>query len=182
MATNLYINPDNTIGGLESGKVMVAPTQEEFEDCCCESVPCTDCTGAQPAADVVISGSCGGEWYCSDADGAYQFYGFSPYSGGFCSWRWDLDFEGYSFSIQLLYHVAAAKFYIRLVFNNYLGSQTIFGGSETVGGATNVKDVTSTVSCDKSSGKITGTCQLDGMAGGGGADCTGCTATIALGG
>lgn len=33
--TRLYMNPDGTVGVDSSGNPMAAPTQEEFEDCCC---------------------------------------------------------------------------------------------------------------------------------------------------
>lgn len=39
-----YQNPDGSIAADGSGNIMEAPTQEEFEDCCCEdSAPC-ECT------------------------------------------------------------------------------------------------------------------------------------------
>ena len=34
---NLYRNPDGTIARRRDGKLMRAPTQQEFEDCCCAS-------------------------------------------------------------------------------------------------------------------------------------------------
>lgn len=42
---NLYRNPNGTIARRSDGKLMRAPTQAEFEDCCCESiVPLEGCS------------------------------------------------------------------------------------------------------------------------------------------
>ena len=70
MATELYHNPDGTVGGLDGGKVMVAPTQEEFEACCC-----CPCFGEQPNAGVVFGGGgCGDpNGWCAGSDGDYVF-------------------------------------------------------------------------------------------------------------
>jgi len=95
MATNLYINPDNTIGGLESGKVMVAPTQEEFEACCCDGCP-EDCFDSQPELVCSISGSC--DEVCSRFNDTFSFREYAAYN---CEWVWDLYTAPYTFYIHI---------------------------------------------------------------------------------
>ena len=100
MATNLYINPDNTIGGLESGKVMVAPTQEEFEECCCEPCePCDDAKG-ETTAVVTIIGTC--DQTCKDLAGSYVWGAWWVYPPG-CYWRWERNRPGVSWDRVTLY-------------------------------------------------------------------------------
>ncbi|HUU60549.1 MAG TPA: hypothetical protein VMZ50_13495, partial [Phycisphaerae bacterium] len=41
--TTLLANPDGTLATDAAGNLMVAPTQEEFEACCCAAWECADC-------------------------------------------------------------------------------------------------------------------------------------------
>jgi len=82
MATELYLNPDNTVGGLDSGQVMVAPTQEEFEECCCAcpaETPCDQCECTPDSIELYFEGvldcdnpgtpfAWNGAWICLSQD------------------------------------------------------------------------------------------------------------------
>jgi hypothetical protein len=67
----LYRNPDGSLARTADGKLMRAPTQAEFEDCCC-ATPCTF-WGASFPVTAVVSGSAG-------FDGTYTFTAYRYYS------------------------------------------------------------------------------------------------------
>ena len=186
MATNLYINPDNTIGGLESGKVMVAPTQEEFEECCCV-VPCVDCGGVtvQPSlVGSVVDDAC--DALCLNAAGTIPFDEFvsdGPEDPGNsdCTWYWFLiDGDG----------GAGTKFYAHAIRRDTIDGKfwayaRFFGDDYVIdwgdAGTDGAKDVTALVTCDPVTGFLAGAYSLDGLDTGS-KDCTGCTLEVTLGG
>ena len=184
MATELYLNPDNTVGGLDSGKVMVAPTQEEFEECCCKR-PCEDCGFAQSDAVYTIipaSGGCTDSchwWYPGGVVSDSYFEEPGTYDPGGCSWRWGSHAE----SLQIIYVLATGRWYAQMGYDPPNHYETQFGGTYTGTGTKNAKDITDLISCDKVTGKLAGAFDLDGLSPGGFyPDCTGCTAHVTLGG
>ena len=170
MATNLYINPDNTIGGLESGKVMMAPTQEEFEDCCCVN-PCADCGGTpeenlQPNLEATVVVTCDNA-ACLDCNGAYYHSLFQYGDPGLtdCQWMWLSVADPETFYINVFYDVLSGLFTAQArntwVWNRRFGTD----------------DITGDVSCDPVTHKLVGTFSLDGQG-----DCSGCILEVTLGG
>ena len=64
----------------------VAITQTEFEDCCCEEDPCTDCAGEQPDATVTLDVDCPG---ACEAAGVYTWTFYRSYGAEDCYWEWE---------------------------------------------------------------------------------------------
>lgn len=82
----LMANPDGSLAVGADNALIIAPTQQEFEDCCCgePSVPCTDCFVVNQDS-VTVTTNCGGcDFPCETADGVYTY----TTKGGICWWRW----------------------------------------------------------------------------------------------
>lgn len=84
MPITLYKNPNGTVAP------MLAPTQQQFEDCCCE--PCGPCAGPLPAASVTLAGELENEWEaeCWNLAGTYPFHYFHPEE---CWWSWCIPYS-----------------------------------------------------------------------------------------
>ena len=174
MATELYLNPDNTVGGLDSGQVMVAPTQEEFEDCCCEGEPCSDCLETeQPNAVATVDGPGKCDAECLEMEGTYVAHA-SGLASDYCWWTW---YHNSSDFLSIEYHPATGKWYAK----SYDSVEnTYFGDPST---PLHYRDVTGLIKCEAKTGELSGAFVLDGLeAGAGGPDCRGCEMTVTLGG
>ena len=151
--------------------------------CCCAK-PCTDCAGdpadplvnPQPDVEISVTGICDDE--CFDLAGTYQYYEYLIASS-YCEWFWGIVGVG-GRGLPIFYFPSNGKWYSRLYdLHDYI----IFGGSDTApNGWTKCKDVTGLVSCNKTTGKLSGAFDLDGLLSAGGEDCRGCTAHVTLGG
>jgi len=162
---------------LWSGKVLLVDGKVAIDPkCCCGVCPCEACGGEQPDAVVSVGtgGSCNTDC-CTGAEGTYEFVSFSAAS---CCWRWSkpgsTECPGYGW----------LEWKLRI---RWTGSWevTIEGWSET----DELVCVFSTddaegISCNSSSGHLDGQCQVPGLdrSGVGYVDCSGCIATVDLGG
>ena len=185
MATELYLNPDNTVGGLDSGQVMVAPTQEEFEDCCCAVPPCEGCATVQPDAVIsFVSDGCDVE--CADLLSPLPYNSGVPGEGG-CVWKWSAYGEENNFYNLLIYYCSDGRFYA-IASHQRLGTYySIFGGTQTPpcepSSDDRYKDITGLVSCNSETGELEGAFTLDGLHFDYTRyDCTGCSINVTLGG
>ena len=179
MAIELYRNPDGSVGGLDAGKVMVAPTQEEFDECCCG--PCVFCAdpnggGPNPQPSLVISIDGGENANCLAGAVTYPWYRWddSPWHPS-CEWAW---LRSYSEYIEITYCILTGRTFAFLVF----GESIIFGGFVPpdcweIYWAHVWKEITGFVTCNKSTGKLSGAFDLDGLGA-----CVGYTAHVTLGG
>ena len=161
----IYRNPDGSVGGLDAGKVMVAPTQEEFEDCCCGE-PCTDCTGEQPVPVVSVVGICEEQVFCESIEDDVLTWGHfgGPWVGGggiYCQWDW-VGEEGWE--LVVLFYVVLSIWHAYLIAPDL---DIPYSG-----------DVTG-VHCNKDSGFLEGTIVIPGVPEG---PCEGCEAHVTFGG
>ena len=183
MAIELYRNPDGSVGGLDAGKVMVAPTQEEFEACCCK--PCTDCGGMpgvnlQPNLVASVGGAC--DPNCLDFNGEYSHIYYSePVDGSECCWLFEKGDQLVVISAFPRDAVGPFRFFA-LAFDSVRPDLRRFGGNVADAplcdyGYGPGKEITGLVWCKKSTKALAGSFSLDGQV-----DCLGCTLEVTLGG
>ena len=137
MADKIYIMPSGKIA-LQNGKPVVL-SQEDFEDCCCDSAaPCTDCNGAQPDAVVTVTGTCTDQTDCDDRAATYDWEGFDPGfpSGVACFWEWrHPDWAVDAGELWVMYTVATGAWHIWIGLNgNVLFEDADASGITCVGG------------------------------------------------
>jgi len=159
---------------------MVAPTQEEFEDCCCEGEPCSDCaddsehTNPQPSTVVTVNGDCTernkkveGEWSWNE----YILVGENR-----CYWTWNRPEKMGSWGLHIVECVASGRWYAFMWEWESGDAPVYYGGNvapdcfpfETVW-----KEITGLVTCNKTTKKLAGEFDLDSGT---------CTANVTLGG
>lgn len=185
MAIELYRNPDGSVGGLDAGKVMVAPTQEEFEDCCCEAiVPCADCCGeyVQDSAVVTVTGTCAGFSECEEHPGWYICHcAAGTYTFADCVaslWTWNYtDVNGQPWVLELLCcdRVGVAPGWCARLSTWGMGFG--LGANCAPCGVEDWINVTTEVSCNPETHKLSGSFDLSGF---GSESCQGCTAHVTL--
>jgi len=188
VAIELYRNPDDSVGGLDAGKVMVAPTQEAFEDCCCEDFG--ECCGPSPGgyvqddAIVSIDGECGnlGEEQteecaacCQGAGGTYESVGCGLSAGppeDIFVWLWRKGL----WDLQAVYGVDSHVWQYRLDKNFDAGDP------ECTGFGMFFNDNGAPLNCNRTTHKLSGSFSLPGVekvaiycA------CGGCTANVTIG-
>ena len=171
----IYRNPDGSVGARnpDTGDLMVAPTQEEFEECCCGCVV-IGAKAVQPSAVVKVTGTCDQGAGACNAAGIYPRLGYlgPPYLP-YCLWGWRLEPLVGLWDLELKYDPVGATFCAVLI--GVLGS---FGkdADECYTSAGRGTDVTAHISVVN--GILTGAFVLVGDVGG---LCENCTATITLG-
>ena len=170
-------NPDGTVALDATSGPMLAPTQADFEACCCGSgpgAPCTDCSTYRLAASVVMGG-CGADADCNAAGGAYPAGADSTFAdlGDFCEW---MTFRGPDLSPGF------PRWYISV---SYFKPGSMSGPPNTF--SIQIKDrkapgfndwylTAAPITCNKATHKLTGTMTLIfGMGG-----VRGSTATVTL--
>ena len=178
MAIELYHNPDGSVGGLDAGEVMVAPTQEEFEECCCASeVPCTDCAGIQPSAIATVTGTCA-QSVKDYFSGTYLFDASYNWGAG-CTWRFRKT--GYPTGYGYLYvHTCIAD-------GSFCAVMAVGGGAPSAGRTLNDCPCTTathltSITCQKTTGLLRGSFDLTTDPGIGPYGGEGCIVHVTLGG
>ncbi len=169
---------------LPGGKGLINPSSGKFvkdaDDCCCGE-PCTDCAGSQPNAVVSISGSCHAQ--CWGMEGIYTFSTYTVVPTG-CRWYWTLGTPPNVPYLDIWYCQVAEAWCADLRLN--WSSRIAFGGTTSADcpcdttGAFEPLEVLG-ISCNKSTGHLTGTFSLPGRDIGSPSDCSDCTAIITLG-
>jgi len=150
------------------------------------SAPCDDCSGDQPDATVTVAGSCTDHSLCGLCEDTYEFVSFdsSPDAcSGCCMWTWQgsPDGSGRRPTLHIVYCETAKEFCAAVNWN----SLEAFGVSPSDCDCQDaeypyelLKAVS--VTCNAGTGHLSGSFSLPGQADD--IDCSGCTATITLGG
>lgn len=144
------------------GKIQRAPSQADFETCCCSSsAPCTDCSGTQDSPVVSVTGSCHVD--CTDeVAGTYDYVSFSS---GTCMWTYKFPPNDRTI-LRISYDSTTEKW---SAYINCWSFSASFQSTDVSG-----------ISCV--GGKLTGRFSLLGTdrTGEGWVDCSGCTANVSL--
>ena len=141
--------------------------------CCCDGVPCSDCTGDQGQVVVSITGTCtDGTGECAFAGDTYD-WGLLTQNPGDCTgclWQWAVTGQ----VVSVVYDTVLDKWYAQVAsFGAFYGAT--FPGEACVDGR--LKEI-SPLTCS-AGGLLSGSFSLPGLAVGPN-DCVGCTANVTI--
>jgi len=164
------------------GLIVGGKFNRTAEDCCCAG-DCSACIGAsQPDAEVVVTGTCDDQAWCDLAEQTYPATIES--SPSCCNWWWQwinpLDAEQYSYlHVSSTSDFSATKAFIGVHTNDH-PPYFHYGAAPSSWcgwGSLYWKDITGSITCNPSTGILSGTFALPGFASD---ECLGCTATVTL--